>query len=353
MTNTTQRIDWLDSLRAIAILGVIIIHVSSPVVNMSYGKNMFHWWTGNIFDSMVRFSVPLFLMISGATLLSKSYDLKTFYKKRFLRVFVPFLFWMLVYWVFRWCTLPTSIRPVGFDNVINWGIAIFLKEGISKHLWYVYMLVVLYFFTPFIGMSVRKLRAEMLVFLLLAWVLICNISKNFPVDMYGWKGNLFPKFFTYFLYSGYMVLGYYLHRWMITSKNIRLSAFLLYLLTVCASAFMAFYSSKFKGQLDLSIYGYFSLNTMVQACALFISLKGIEIQNTKLHRVQNLLSDYSYGIYLSHILVLGVFFNIGIFWTMANPLLSIPAIVILTLTASLLIVFALRKLPPFGKYISG
>ena len=61
MTDTNTRIDWLDSLRAIAIIAVIVIHVSSPVVNVAYGSNMFHWWVGNVLDSAARFAVPLFL----------------------------------------------------------------------------------------------------------------------------------------------------------------------------------------------------------------------------------------------------------------------------------------------------
>ena len=93
MTDSNRRIEWLDSLRAIAILAVIVIHVSSPVVNRAYGSNMTYWWIGHVFDSAVRFAVPLFLMISGAMLLTKEYNLREFYKKRVVRVLLPFPFY--------------------------------------------------------------------------------------------------------------------------------------------------------------------------------------------------------------------------------------------------------------------
>lgn len=351
MTDSNQRINWLDSLRVIAILAVILIHVSSPVVNMAYGKNMYHWWVGNVFDSAVRFAVPLFLMISGATLLSKKYSLKEFYKRRFVRVLLPFPFWMLVYWVFRWMTLPGK-QPQGFSDIVDWAVNIFMKEGISKHFWFIYMILLLYLITPLIGAFVRKLKPEMLIFLLGAWVLILSISKDFSVDMYGWNGNLLPKFLNYFLYSGYMVFGYYLYNIFYVSRNIRLTAWILYLVTVCIAIFMAYYSSKLKGRLDLSIYNYFSLNTIIQTAAIFIALKGTTGPPKFLKKVQHTISDYSFGIYLVHIMVLGIFFNHGIFWTMADPIISVPLLTLLTLVTSFIIIFLLRKIP-FGKYISG
>ena len=82
MANRENNIEWLDSLRALAIIGVIMIHISSPVVKMSYGGNMIYWWIGNIINSSIRFAVPVFLMISGATMLNREYKLGEFYKKR-------------------------------------------------------------------------------------------------------------------------------------------------------------------------------------------------------------------------------------------------------------------------------
>lgn len=64
------------------------------------------------------------------------------------------------------------------------------------------------------------------------------------------------------------------------------------------------------------------------------------------------ISDYSYGIYLVHILVIDIFFNYGFFWDMVHPLISLPTLLPLTLGASMLIVFIFRKIP-YVKYILG
>ena len=352
MAKRENNIEWLDSLRALAIIGVLMIHISSPVVKMSFGGNMLYWWIGNIVNSTIRFAVPVFLMISGATMLNREYKLGEFYKKRVTRVLVPLLFWMVVYWIFRWFTLSSSIQPHDFGSIISWGVDLFLTEGISKHFWYVYMILFIYLAVPFLGMFVRKLSSWSLLFLLAAWVLLCGVSSNFSLNMYGWSGDYLSKFFGYFLYSGYLVLGYYISKYTIVSRNIRLTALLVFIGTIAVSTFFAFYESSKAGRLDTTVYSYLNLNTIVQSAAIFLSLKNTSIRNSIVLRMQKTVSDYSFGIYLVHILVIGIFFQNGIFWTMANPLISLPALVVLTLLTSMTVIFILRKIP-FGKYISG
>ena len=78
-----------------------------------------YWWVGNVADSLVRFAVPVFLMLSGATMLGKEYSLTDFYKKRFLRVFLPFVFWLGMYWIYRWAMLKPASRPVEKEKWVN------------------------------------------------------------------------------------------------------------------------------------------------------------------------------------------------------------------------------------------
>lgn len=80
--------------------------------------------------------------------------------------------------------------------------------------------------------------------------------------------------------------------------------------------------------------------------------KDLNINNKFISWAQQTISNYSYGIYLVHILVLGIFFRNGIFWTMTHPLISLPVLVVLTLITSFGIIFVLRKIP-FGKYVAG
>ena len=352
MDSNTINKQWLDTLRAMAMLGVIIIHVSSPLVKMAYGKNMSYWWIGNVTDSAVRFAVPLFLLLSGATLLVKVYKLSEFYKRRFLRVLVPFLFWMIVYWIYRWLMLLPKEQPKELQAILKWAINLFLKEGISKHFWYIYMIVFIYLFVPFMGKGLRKLSNNTILYLLAGWVILTFILKSTPLNIYNWSGEYFSKLLGYFLYSGYLVLGYYLSKLTINSIKKRYFASVVFLISIMAASVSTYYFSRTVNKLDLTVYGYLSINTMVQSIAIFLLFKDIEIRNKYLSVIQHTISDYSYGIYLVHILVIGIFFNNGIFWTMAHPLISLPLITVMTLVTSFIIIYIIRKIP-FGKYISG
>lgn len=345
-------IQWLDTMRALATLGVIIIHISSPLVNMAYGKNMPYWWIGNVVDSAVRFAVPVFLMLSGATLLGKEYNLREFYTRRFTRVLLPFLFWLVVYWIYRWAMLKTWQQPQEPLAILTWAGKLFLKEGVSKHFWYVYMIVFIYLFVPFLVKALRKLSLSVISNILLLWVILTFVFKSTPLNMYNWSGDYGSKFGGYFLYSGYLVLGYYLSKLPVTSRKIRFSAAAIFILSASVSAVATYLFSQKSHRLDMSIYSYLSVNTIIQSIALFMWIKDITVKNKYTSLIQSNISNYSYGIYLVHIIVIGVLFRNGIYWSFAHPLLSLPLLAVGVLVCSFLIIFVLRKIP-FGKYISG
>ncbi|MDP4237919.1 MAG: acyltransferase family protein, partial [Bacteroidota bacterium] len=312
MDSTNKSIQWLDSLRALAMLGVIMIHVSTPTVKMIYGKNMEYWWIGNILNSAVRFAVPLFLMISGATLLGKEYRLGEFYRKRISRVLVPFLFWAVVYWVYRWIVLIPEIQPHGVSAILHWGINLFFAEGISKHFWYIYMILFIYLFVPFLGKGVRRLNKTAIACILLGWVILAFICRSVPLNLYNWSGEYGSKFLGYFLYSGYLLLGYYLGKFTVASIKIRFLASAVFFLSMITSAILTYVFSRNAHSLDLSMYGYLTINAIVQAVAIFLWIKDSGVKNKYLLLLQRTISNYSYGIYLVHILVIGIFFSNGI-----------------------------------------
>lgn len=350
-TNPTN-VQWFDTLRALATIGVIVIHVTSPVLNMTFIKNMQFWWVGNVVESFVRFPVPLFLMLSGATMLGKEYPLGEFYKKRFMRVLVPFLFWMVVYWVFRWNMLMPSVQPKTVASTFSWAIDLFLKEGISKHFWYIYMILFIYLFLPFLGKALRKLNNPTILLILLGWFILCFISKKLPLSFYNWTENYHYKLLGYFLYTGYLVLGYYLAKVELSSIKIRYTSIIAFVITALIAAIYTYVFSTNSGKLDQSIYGYLTTNTIIQSASIFLIFKNFSVKNNFILRIQNTISNYSYGIYLVHIMIIGILFRNGIYWSFAHPLLSLPLLTLMVLFSSFGIIFVLRKIPG-GKYISG
>jgi len=311
-----------------------------------------YWWIGNIVDSAVRFAVPLFLMLSGATLLGKEYKLSEFYKKRFMRVLLPFLFWMVVYWVYRWTVLHPKQQPQDFLTILKWAKVLFLKEGVSKHFWYIYMILVIYLIVPFLGKGIRKLNLSMVSNILLLWVILTFGCKSMPLNMYSWADNYGSKLLGYFLYSGYLILGYYLYNLPVTSPKIRFSAAMVFILSIVFSAVSTYFFSKSAHKVDLCMYSYLSINTIIQSIAIFMCIKNLSIKNNLVERIQNNISNSSYGIYLVHIMVIDIFFQNSIYWSFAHPLISLPFLTAMVLSCSYGIIYVLKKIP-LGKYVAG
>jgi surface polysaccharide O-acyltransferase-like enzyme len=85
---------WADNLRVIAIFSVILVHVMDPLFENNPSVSPV-WWIGNIYGSFVRYCVPIFVMLTGALILPKDYELKYFLKKKFIRNFFLFFFGVL------------------------------------------------------------------------------------------------------------------------------------------------------------------------------------------------------------------------------------------------------------------
>lgn len=345
-----QNIDWLDTLRALATLGVIIIHISTPTVKMASATLGVDWWIGNMYDSAVRFSVPLFLLLSGATLLHKEYALTDFYKKRLMRVLLPFLFWAVVYLVFNWWVIRHNMRPYGFESIKNWAWQLIVTKGISVHFWFVYMLLTLYLFMPFLGKFLRSLTDSKVLALLIAWFLVCTVVvfARIPFDSLPFLS----KFFSYLLHAGFLVLGYYLVKKDFSAKKYRCWATILFIGTVFFVAGYTYFLSKNAPKLDLIMYWYWSPVSILQTIAVYLMVAGYQLKNKPLVFVRDVLSNHSYGIYLVQIMVIGILFINGILWTIASPLISIPLLSILVFVVSAVIIKLLTKIPG-GKYISG
>lgn len=160
-----KRIVWLDALKLIAIFMVICVHCSDPF-NVSpearYNQDYNFW--GSLYGSFLRPCVPLFVMITGILLLPVKLPMKDFYKKKLLRIAIPFLLWSVLYNLFPWLTgvlgLPKSVISDVFayappeasqtfaDAVRNIVLIPVKFSTYTVPMWYLYMLIGLYLYMP-------------------------------------------------------------------------------------------------------------------------------------------------------------------------------------------------------------
>ena len=106
-----NRIEAMEYIRGLAMLGVVAIHTGSlvlldPAANPQLVA---------LLEIVSRFSVPIFFFISAFSLfrqypLEQPLDLKRFYKRRFFRVLLPYIAGSILYMLhYSWLTGDWSI----------------------------------------------------------------------------------------------------------------------------------------------------------------------------------------------------------------------------------------------------
>jgi surface polysaccharide O-acyltransferase-like enzyme len=336
---------WANNLRAFATVAVLVLHISAPILSRYNNVPMAYWWFANILDGATRFCVPVFLMLTGALILPKSYKLASFFKKRLSRILLPFLFWSVVYISYFYFKLHPLNGKFNFEDFTAFALNK-LKNGAAYHLWYVYTIIGIYLIFPFVQKWIINKPQNKLIYYLIFWLIA--IAVSFPVVNKFWpKVDLF-----YFLgLFGYTLLGYFL-TYQFKIKHPKLIAIALIIFGLAITILGSYLITSKAGVFKPSFYNYLTLNVIALSSGIFLLFQNFEIKSKTLNIIVAIISKYSFGIYLSHILIIKIINQNGITWTYINPFVAIPLITFASLLFALLITFLINKIP-YGKYISG
>ena len=271
-----------DVIRVFSCIGIMIIHCSGFLMQED-GDNSI-WWMGNIITTICFIGLPMFFVLSGALLLNNTKeDIVTFYKKRFTKIVIPFLIYSLIY-------------IIGFEYKLNFEqfniIDIFSKilgGNVYFHLWFVYSIMGIYLFTPFIRKMCQNINDKecKILFILILGVsiikyLLPSFNINFKLEDIPFVG-----------WGLYFILGY-----LLTKECIRKYYKVFYGLGILCFIFSIFahrFLKNIENTFDLSII------MMFQVIAIFIFFtRNKEKLKIKRENVFIFLSKYSWEAYLIH-----------------------------------------------------
>lgn len=336
-----EEIPYLHTLRVLATLAVVVMHVTSKDFSVP-ATNTAAWQIFNVYDSLSRWAVPVFVMISGALFLdpARELPLKKLFGKYMLRILTALIFWSAAYAV-----AYTGIYLRGTPLEI-WGA--FLTG--HDHLWYLYMLLGLYLAVPVmrkVAESPTVSRYFLALFFFFS-VLLPALGKFEPFAVLRYQFSRL-EVHLFLRYVGYLLLGYRLHSVSLSRRT----RFLLYALGLLASAVTVLVSglvSARTGTLYTWLYDYFSPCTALQSVAVFVLVKSLPRHSAS--GLIRLLSRYSFGIYLVHEFFVDALRRFCGLSTLAfTPVLSIPVIAVLTFALSALVSAVIHRIPVLKKYI--
>ena len=341
-----QQLDWVNSLRVIAMFLVVILHTTSPML-MAFGKETTSYWLiADFYNALSRFAVPVFVMITGALLLHREYELGDFLKRRLWRIIPPFIFWSLIFVLYSWYNEDINFTDSTSTNIML--ILHQLKYGASYHLWYVYMLIGLYFIIPILGKFVRNASDKELLYFLILWLVVMAINQPYLI-----RYN--PQIDLHYItgYIGYLVLGHYLAFRKFPERCTAAWFSILFLTTLAIIIAGTYFASTYYKNLSIIFYDPISPPIVILSAAAFMVGKLSTVKlSPKVKTVRDFVGSYTFGIYLSHALILDVLGDdLNVDYKVSNPIISIPLIALGVYLSALLLVWVISKMP-FGKWIA-
>lgn len=185
------RIKSIDAIKSLAILGVILIHTTTRTLEASNFNLVNFSWTLFLNQAM-RFAVPLFMIISGFVLelVRKEESYWSFIKRRFSKIFIPYILWSLIYYLF--------IYTNNNDNLLE----VLLTGNASYQLYFIPALLVFYLSFPLINKLIHNFSNK-IILVLVACIGLFLLYKNYYIKAFDLGDEINAMILSYV----YFVIG--------------------------------------------------------------------------------------------------------------------------------------------------
>jgi peptidoglycan/LPS O-acetylase OafA/YrhL len=322
-----DKLDWINLGRGIAILMVIFCHTGGHAIT--------HSFLARHFTDNGGLGVQLFFLLSSYTLvnshlnrqkLGQSSSKRVFYLRRFFRIAPLYYLAALVYAVVAYycphlyggtLNISNVLANVFFVNSFYFPAINYLPPGG----WSIGAEMFFYLLFPFIMAYVHNLkRAFYVMILLMAMVFVLDTSLYYYINhytskswaeikgksLYMWFPNQFPVF-------GIGIFGYY---WISKYQNILSPQQGRRIMLGAILAFIGFCFFPFSTALPNAYFRYEYVFSLV----LLVFMLGMSLYQPKfLGRIQLMkLGEYSFSVYLSHFLVINLYYfiieTLGLDW---------------------------------------
>ncbi len=390
IANAGKREIWIDWMRVAACFMVILVHSTEPFYLGGDGSLILNqadaFWS-SFFDSFVRACVPLFVVASSYLQFPLHYSAGEFFRRRTVRVLIPFVVWLLVY-AFVWGEPASNLKSL----LLNFNYS-------AGHLWFVYMLIGVYLIMPLLSPWAEKVGKKELQVYLGIWVfttfipLIRDWVSSDPLAVaYGPTGiprqalyplwgeaswNGYGLFYYMSGFIGYLLLGLYFRKFVgelswSKTLGIAIPAWLGGFAITFGGFLRRVYDTSggnfpAEGIINDAVYWETTwcndtIGVALMTVAWILLFRKIRNEGCFYKKVLLPVSKASYGVYLSHILLLvpiggavrewlgsGDEGLLG-FWT--TPVEIVLSAVLAFVAVSALSVL-IQKIPKIGKYIMG
>lgn len=294
-----MRKTYIDKLRIIAILLVIFNHtggIEAFAYLPTFGSLKYLFY---LFVSLsCKIAVPLFFMISGATMLNRNKP-PQFYIKKILKMCFFICTITVLYVLYKY------IRYGEICTVKNIIIYIYSGKGLSSHLWYLYAYLAFLLSLPILDLVVKNISSQNITWILCFYIiykmiLICQfILVNNTIQLSGYLQN---NWFLLDIFV-YPILGYYIDNNYVNKKKSNI----LYILGIVAlliemiliTTLVHRNENSFDG---VNVQNFHNFLIMIPAMAIFVFGK-LNLNTIRGRDVIEHLGKATFGVYVIHIMI--------------------------------------------------
>lgn len=311
----------LDMIRGIAILYIMFIHTI-------YNQGMLQGKFITIFKSFFLFEMPIFFIITGASLIYEKVDnLWEFYKKRFQKILIPYYIFAVIVIILNFIYYRGNYHCF---SIFEWILPFLPKKTFGYYftnsLWFIttYLLVIL--FIPYLKRYYLKNKKENSkeIYLPIFYIIIYFILKDFI----GFTVGNFTAYFNYLLcYTLFTYIGFFWQNLKKIDKNLKKKTFILAIIMISitfvlikSDYFIAdMQTNKFPPNLVFITYCFGILCLLLVFKSYILKTLSFVCKNKLINWIFNQFKDHAFtiyffhtfGLYIVYLLMTKFYINIG------------------------------------------
>ncbi len=333
---SSNRIKAIDVLRTISIAAVLLIHTTTKVLEVThYDLNTYSFTL--FLNQLARFAVPLFIFISGFVL-ELNYDYHTSYwsylKKRVGKIFIPYIFWSLIYYYF--------VYTGNHDNP-SW---VLLTGSASYQLYFIPTLCIFYLLFPILHKA-YKFIANIPVLTILGITQIWLMNQDYFVKQFSFPDPIRIFILSFFFFILGMFAGRNKDKIMEITGKIKYALIILipylvyYIFEEGKTRYFETYNiGAFYSQWRPSVLIY----TLVLGAIIFYTFNGSRFESKIIEK----FSKLSYLVFFIHVIVLEIVWK-HLPYNTFGKIAYDPIFFVLVLTVSFGAAFLIHKIPHLSR----
>lgn len=297
MDYKSEKQEYITLLNVLSAFAVVVLHTNNCFWTFSTER---YWMTANIIESVMYFAVPVFFMITGATLIDyrERYSTKEYFKKRFWKAVFPFLVWSTLSPVISTLRLGGSLSDLTFVGIINGT----LNTTFSVY-WFFVPLFCIYAAIPlFAAVPAEKRKTIFSYLAVICFLVNCLFPFLFQLLPLGITWGSAWDISVGRDYLLYVLAGYLLHHHEI-KKTARYAIYVLALAGLMLHMCGTYFTSMEAGYIVQQYKGYCNVPATLYSVGIFLLIRQIGPALMKwkpLNRLVSSLHSYTFGIYLLH-----------------------------------------------------